>query len=408
MPLTRPLQFTTAAGEELGRAVARHGERMSKEAAVHDLQGTFAQDSVELLQREGVFAACTPRAAGGGGLESLYDLTVLLSRIACHDPAVATGAGMHLNLAWYYARTVRTSRGTEEDGFGAGGTSVEERWLSAMACDGMIVASTVAEHGCAPWQVETTARPTPGGWIVSGKKSTVSISPAATHFYARLKVLTEDGPVLGSAMIPADLPGVTVLDDWNGLGLRGSGSGQVIFDDVPVTAEHLRVRGPWGRRDTTAFEGRAASASPLSGIYLGIAEAAAEWALDRGLSRRVEPSAGLRAMVADLKVALATARGALHGALSQVDSALRDAPPRTLEASVGRALLEEGVIAALIVEREAIKVIDLAMQISGAGAYSAAHPLSRMYRDVRAASFMRPYAPPEQWVDFLAAPHFPE
>ncbi|MCA1222422.1 acyl-CoA dehydrogenase family protein [Streptomyces sp. 8L] len=136
---------------------------MRKEAAAHDLAGTFARDSVELLQKVGVFAACTPRAAGGKGLESLYDLTVLLSRIARHDPSVATGAGMHLNLARYYARTVRTAPSPRVKGDGSGGASVEELWLTAMARDGMIVASTVAEPGRSPWQLESTATPTAGG-----------------------------------------------------------------------------------------------------------------------------------------------------------------------------------------------------------------------------------------------------
>ncbi len=56
----------------------------------------------------------------------------------------------------------------------------------------------------------------------------------------------------------------------------------------------------------------------------------------------------------------------------------------------------------MIVERSGGEAVDLAMQLCGGQSYRADHPLARMYRDIRAAAFMRPWAPAEEWLDFLA------
>ncbi|MEU6373182.1 acyl-CoA dehydrogenase family protein [Streptomyces sp. NPDC046909] len=389
------LRPATDAGTALCAAVDREGEFLARRAQEHDAHGTFAAASVERLKELGVLGACAPVADGGHGLYSLHDLTLLVSRIAAHDASLATAVSMHLALSWYYARTVHCAPADELPGL------PEARWLAAMGRDGMVVASTVAEPGLPAWQVETEATADATGWRVTGRKAMVSLSPVATHLYTRMKVLTEDGPLLGSAMIPVDSPGVSVLDDWDGLGLRGSGSGRVVLDQVPLAADAIRVRGPWGARDTAAFEGRAASSAPLAGIYLGIAEGAAAAALRRYASVK-NPSAGLQNLVAELRLSLAALRGTLHTALGELHTGLADRAPRSLAADEGSRLLEACVLASLVTEREAIAVVDRAMQICGGRSFTAGHELARMYRDVRAAGFMRPYAPPEEWVDFIA------
>lgn len=393
--IIRRLAPETEAGAALCEAVDGSGAFLSRQAQEHDVHRTFAAPSVERLRELGVLGACAPVDSGGRGLYSLSDLTLVISRIAAYDASLATAVSMHLALSWYYARTVRCSEPDRVPGL------PEARWLTAMGRDGMIVASTVAEPGVAPWQLETEAVRDGDGWRVSGRKAMVSLSPVATHLYTRMKVNTPTGPMIGSAMIPVKSAGVTVIDDWDGLGLRGSGSGRVVLDSVPLDEDAIRVRGAWGTRDSGGFEGRAASSAPLAGIYLGIAEGAARAALDRwaGLEK---PSAGQQGLMAELRLALAALRGTLHTALAELHEGLATRPPRTIGPEEGSALLESCVLASLVTERQAIAVVDCAMQICGGRSFTAGHALARMYRDVRAASFMRPYAPPDEWVDFLA------
>ncbi|RAS69721.1 acyl-CoA dehydrogenase-like protein [Lentzea atacamensis] len=269
----------------------------------------------------------------------------------------------------------------------------------------MIVCSSVAEPGAKPWELATTAKRTPDGWSINGRKVLASISPAATHFYSRVKGETEDGPVQASAMIPLSAPGVEVRDNWNGLGLRGSGSGEVLFNDVVVPAGAVIPRGPWGAPLAPGYDGRAANTAPTVAVYLGIAEAARDAALAAVTSasgRTRVSSAGAKSLVAELELRIAAARGALHTALAVLDEHITDAKPRSMNVGLGRTLLKECVTAGMIVERSGVEAVDLAMQLCGGRSYGNGHPLGRMYRDIRAAAFMRPWAPAEEWVDFVA------
>jgi hypothetical protein len=88
--------------------------------------------------------------------------------------------------------------------------------------------------------------------------------------------------------------------------------------------------------------------------------------------------------------------------LLSFDAELADRAPRTLPAPLGRALMKDCISAGMIVERAAIEVVDMAMQICGGASFHARHPLARLVRDVRAISFMRPFAPASHWSDFLS------
>ncbi|WP_410575608.1 acyl-CoA dehydrogenase [Amycolatopsis sp. cmx-4-61] len=395
--LTTGLTPTSEAGEKVCEIIEGHREFLAKQAEVNDRDGRFAAASVATLAESGVLAACAPVEDGGFGVRSLHDLAVIVSRIAAADASTAIAATMHLALTWYYARTVRSTPAAELE-------LPMRDWLRAVGRREMIVCSSVAEPGTKPWELVTTAVRSAEGWTITGRKVLASISPAATHFYSRVKGETADGPVQASAMIPLSAAGVEVKDNWNGLGLRGSGSGEVVFDGVLVPPGSVVPRGPWGKPLAPGYDGRAANTAPTVAVYLGIAEAARAHALSAitGPVRNRTNSVGVRGMVAEMELQVAAARGALHTALSTLDAHITEARPRAMEVTLGRQLLKECVCAGMIVERAGTRVVDLAMQLCGGRSYSGGHPLGRMYRDIRAAAFMRPWAPAEEWVDFVA------
>lgn len=366
---------------------------LAAQAVENDSAGRFAGVSVGRLLDAGVLSVCAPPACGGLGLRSLYDVSVLLKEIAVGDGSVAVAVSMHLALAVYFARSGTTDR--------------QREWLSAIGRREMVLASAVAEAGTEAWRVMTTARPGPGGWLVSGQKILVSNSPGATHFYTRLRAEGTSGYSMGTAMIPVSAPGVSVLDDWRGLGLRGSGSGRVRFDDVFVPDSVLRVGGRWGEPDPTDFEGRAAASIPIVATYLGMAESAHQAAL-RAYARSTQTpgrgradSVAVRWLVSDMAIAMAEATAVFRCVLSDIDSVFSGSEPRSADPAVGRDLLRDCLIASLVVERAACRVVDAAMQVCGGGSYLAGHELERVYRDVKAAAFMRPFSPPERYVEFL-------
>jgi L-evernosamine nitrososynthase len=401
-PTPAALSPRTAAGRDLCVSVDRIAPELAARAAQNDVAGTFAADSIRLLEAHGILAACAPVDDGGGGLQSLHDLTVLSMRIAQADASVAVAAYMHLALSWYFARTVRC--GTAGDPI----VKTHEQWSKAIGGRCMIVCSAVAEPGVGPWHLQTTARRTAEGWAINGRKVMASISPLATHFYARLRMEAQDGAAIGSVMIPRATAGVDVIDNWSGLGLRGSGSGEVIFRDCHVPADAVSPRGKWGVPNEVGFEGRVAASAPLLGVPLGIAEAARSICLDHMTRAYPDPEAAaqivpaIRQLIAEMELRMASARAVIGVALMAFDARLADRPPRTLPASLGRELMKDCVSAGMIVERAAIEVVDMAMQICGGASFHARHPLARLVRDVRAISFMRPYAPASHWSDFLS------
>ncbi|MEU2085515.1 acyl-CoA dehydrogenase family protein [Streptomyces albus] len=399
LSLNSELRPATTGGEQAVAAVTKLHDFLAKEAEVTDREGRFAGQSVQALADVGVFAAAAPSDLGGFGVERLHDLTVLTAAIARADPSVAVAHYMHTALAWYFARVVR---------FGADGEPgylPRREWLEAIGARRMLLCSAVAERGADYWNLATTAKPSYNGWVVNGRKILASVSPAATHFYCRLKAERGKGAHLASAMIPADTPGVHVEDDWQGLGLRGSGSGTVEFSDCVVPEDALLVRGPWGKRDASMLEGRAVSGMGLNGVYLGLAEAARDEALaalNRPSERRRTASAAVKTSVAEMETALAAARGTLATALQDFDSYLLTNKPQVTTDDVSRAMMKECQTVSTVVERAATTVVDHAMRVTGGASYTAHHPLARAYRDVRAAVFMPPYSPPEESVDFLA------
>ena len=398
--MTLPLEPLSAAGRAACAAVDDLGPFLADQARANDLDGTFARASIERLTDGGILAAPVGAADGGMGLDSLHDLGVLVARIARYDASAALAVHMHLVLAWYFARSVRHNSDNE-----AGGAPHRE-WLRAIGKREMIVCSAVAEGGSAAWAPRSAAARSNGAWQVTGRKILASISPIATHFYTRVQ--TNDQGQYGTAMIPRTADGVQILDNWNGLGLRGSGSGEVIFSDAKVPADALFIRGTWGQRDWSSLEGRVAALAPLLGVTIGIAEAAralavASYVAAQSSATAAPQSAYAISSMAEIEVAMTSARSSLRCAWQHVDGILAKAPPRSLSADASRSLMAACTTSGMVVERAATDVVDTAMQLVGARTYHAHHDLARLCRDVRAVFFMRPFFPTDGWCDFVAS-----
>lgn len=389
-----PFAPRTAQGRRVCDRIADLAGFLAEQAAENDREGRFASGSVDRLVDAGVLTACVPEEVGGGGVRSLHDLAALTAALGRADASIAVATYMHLTLTWYFTRLV--------DAAPDGADLPQRDWVTAIGERRMVVCSAVTETGADYWHVATTAIRSARGWVVNGRKVLASISPAATHFYTRVRA----GDALGTVMIPRGTPGLEVRDNWDGLGLRGSGSGEVVFRDCALPAPAFSPRTGWGTRDARLLEGRALALVGLAAVYLGVAESARDIAVaaltrtgpDR---RRREVGTASRAALAELEIALATARGVLRTVLDDADAHARHYPPRTAPAPACHALMAACHSASAVVERNAQTAVDLAMQLTGGAGYLRRHPLARMCRDVRAATFMRPFTPPEAATDFL-------
>jgi alkylation response protein AidB-like acyl-CoA dehydrogenase len=344
-------------------------------AALHDREASFPHAAIDALKRAGYFSAPVPAENGGLGVTSVHDVVVASSRLARGDASVAIGVNMHLVLLLNIVRRWQAARAAGDHrratAFAAG--------MNAVARDGVVMASAISETGQDLTRPGTTATRTPSGWKIDGRKAFCTMSPAATVLLTAVTFADDDGVErYGYAQVPADAAGVEIHGDWDALGMRASGSHTVTFADVAIPRSALR--GGFVAGDTGAYMER----NMLAGLFhasasLGIAEGAARAATD-GASRRGDPDARTRMLIAENVIELAASRATLSRSAALVD----DSDSEVL------ALFADTQAAKAFVNEAAARIVDRALAISGGAGYLNGHPLARAYRDVRAGTFMHP------------------
>jgi alkylation response protein AidB-like acyl-CoA dehydrogenase len=369
------LTARTEAGERLVRIAEALADDFADGAALHDREASFPHAAIDALKRAGYFCAPIPAEHGGLGVTSVHDVVVASSRLARGDASIAIGVNMHLVLV---LNIVRRWQAAAAAGDRRRATAFA-RSMNAIARDGVIMAAAISEPGQDLTRPRTTATRTPSGWRIDGRKAFCTMSPAATVLLTAVTFAGEDGVErYGYAEVPADVAGVEIDGDWDALGMRASGSHSVTFAGVAVP--HSALRGGFVAGDTGAYMER----NIVAGLFhasasLGIAEVAAS-AAAAGASRRAEPDARTRMLIAENVIDLGACRATLSRAAALVDDSGADAVALFAEAQSAKAFVNEA----------AARIVDRALAISGGAGYLNGHPLARAYRDVRAGSFMHP------------------
>jgi len=375
--MTDMVQLTakTHPGARLVRMAEALAEEFASRAAVHDRDASFPHAAIDALKRAGYLTAPIPEQHGGLGVTSVHDLVVASSRLARGDASIAIGVNMHVVLLLNMVRRRQASVAAGDDRRAAAfGASLEE-----IARDGVVLAAAISELGQDLTRPRTTATRTPSGWRIDGRKAFCTMSPAATVLFTAVTFVDDDGVErYGYAQVPADAAGVEIHDDWDALGMRASGSHAVTFAGVSLPRSALR--GGFAAGDADAYMER----NLLAGLFhasasLGIAESAASAAAGAA-SRRGEPDARTRMLIAENAIDLGACRATLARAATLADDSDEDVLALFVEAQAAKAFVNEA----------AARIVDRALAASGGAGYLNGHPLARAYRDVRAGSFMHP------------------
>jgi alkylation response protein AidB-like acyl-CoA dehydrogenase len=211
-----------------------------------------------------------------------------------------------------------------------------------------------------------------------------------------------DGDRLAAAFVPRGSDGLTVVETWDALGMRSSGSHDLLLDQCFVPAPMVLPAGEWGMGDDFGLTFHMAGNLGLLGVFVGIAEAARDLAVDAARTRRKAPDnrtlaerPPIRHTVACMEVDLVAARAVLDRVSGAVDAYFATHLTHQTERHELQLLMKEYVCAKQVVNAKAIDVVDGALTVSGGAGYLTANPLSRLYRDVRAGPFMQAYSPNE-------------
>ena len=340
--------------------------RFAARAALHDREASFPFENFKELSEAGLLALTVPAALGGGGAGA-RDAARILGIFAKADPSTALVLSMHYIQHLVMARSqrwpARLARKLAKE------TVESVALINALRVEPEL--GSPARGGLPA----TIARRTETGWRLTGRKIYSTGAPIL-KWYAVWAKTDEPEIRVGLFLVPAGLPGTRIEETWDHLGLRASGSHDVIFEDVAFPLDYeIDVRKPeeWATPD---FTQGILSAILVSSIYDGVARAARDW-LIQFLKERVP--ANLGAPLASLPRAQEIL-GAIETRLA-VNARLIDSFAGDFDDGLLSDTVEASAIK-LTVTNNAVAAVEDALSLSSNHGLTRANPLERHYRDV--------------------------
>ena len=335
-------------------------------AALHDRDASFPFENFNRLSEAGLLALTVPVALGGVGAGA-RDAARILNIFGKADPSTALVLSMH------YIQHLVMARSTRWPGRLA-------RKLARETVEGVALINALRvepdlgspSRGGLP---ATIARRTETGWRLSGRKIYSTGAPIL-KWYAVWAKTDEPNVRVGLFLVPAGLPGTRIVETWDHLGLRASGSHDIVFDDVVFPLDHeIDVRTPdqWQVPD---FTQATVHAIFVAAIYDGVARAARDWLVDF-LKNRVPSNLG--ASLATLPRAQEIV-GNIEARLT-VNARLIESFAGDFDDGVLLSASESNIIK-LTVTNNAVAVVEDALSLTSNHGLTRANPLERHYRDV--------------------------
>jgi alkylation response protein AidB-like acyl-CoA dehydrogenase len=393
MPMGFELRPKTEAGEKFVELAEHHAEEIAARASEHDRENTFPVEAIEAMKATGFIAGAVPQEFGGLGVSSIHDVMVGVNRLGRADGSIAIAVNMHFSVSMITSRLLRGAREAEDTE-----TIAALEQFQSLLGSGAVAMANATEPGTDVRYPMTEATKVDGGWCLNGRKIFGTLSPVADVMVVTCRTRHDDGSYVGAnAIVFRGTPGQTILSNWDALGMRASGSHDIVYEDCVVGDGQFIPGDPWGVLGEGQLVIGTGGNLGLVGAFVGIAEAARAHIADLLCRRTKQPSGrplaerrGIQHGMAELELGLNTCRAHLRWMGEHVDRLLVERPVMSVAIEELHELMAAFQASKLVVQRTAIDVVDKAMQLSGGAGYFTNSPLSRLYRDVRAGPFMQP------------------
>ncbi|MBT6275194.1 MAG: acyl-CoA/acyl-ACP dehydrogenase [Chromatiales bacterium] len=381
-------ELTSRQRELVDVAASLGRERFAPRASTIDREARFPTENYADLYEKGLLALCIPEQYGGLGAD-FETYCLVAAELGRHCGATALTFNMHTcSMMW---------SGTLSDDLAMTPVQREQHerrravHYSRVIDDGAIFAQPFSEgaanvKGAAPYG--TSVRKVDGGWVMNGRKIFASLSGAANYYGV---LCTEDkGPDHTSGMrdtqylaVPADAEGLSIVGDWDPLGMRGTVSRNLLMKDVFISDEQEMMPAGVYYHAVTSWPHMFFTLTPT---YMGIAEAAYAFTVQylRGevegappVKRRMYPTKQISVaqMFIQLESMRAMFRRTIRAARFQPSKADR------LAAYAAQYSIMEGCN----------DICRLAIRTCGGQSMLKSLPLERLYRDSRCGSLMLPW-----------------
>ncbi len=337
-------------------------ERVAPRAAEIDEKAEYPQDIRELFAEHDLFGLPFETEHGGTGTGTL------MLNIAIEEVAKACASSALMLMVQELGTLPLNLFGTDEQ---------KERFLPKCASGEWTPAFALSEPdaGSDPGGMRTRAVRDGDEWVIEGTKNWISNLGVADFYICFAVTDPNEGHSRGISafVVEADRPGFSVGKLEKKLGIRGSPTGQPIFDSVRVPAENLIGEENKGFKVAMATldRSRLGVAAQAVGIAQGATDYAAAYAQERKqFGKPIAAFQGIQFKLADMESRTAAARELLYAAASKVDA---------LEPGYGK----YSAMAKLIASDTAMFVATEAVQVLGGYGYVNEYPVERMMRDAK-------------------------
>jgi len=346
---------------ELVRTLAR--ERIAPRAAEIDESHEFPWDVVELFREQGIFGLFFAEEWGGTGTGTL------LSLVAIEETAKVCATSSLILAVQELGSLGLKLAGTQEQ---------KERFLPNLASGQWLPAYALTEAGSGSDSaaMRTTARRDGDDYLLSGGKRFITNAGVANLYTVFAKTDPDaEHAGISAFVVESDAPGFQVARLEPKMGIAGSTTGELVFEDcrVPV-ANRLGEEGEGFRIAMRVLD---RSRSGVAAQALGIAQGATDYALEYARSRETmgRPIAKhqlIAAKLAEMETKCEAARGLLYRFGQMADAGVSD-----------KELTKAGAMAKLYCSDVAMEATTEAVQVLGGYGYIKEYPVERMMRDAK-------------------------
>ena len=337
------------------------GPEFASRADAHDANDSFVSENYQALREQRVFAAAVPAELGGGGA-SHREIADMLRTLAQYCGSTALALSMHQHLI---AATVWRYR------HGQGG----EPLLKTVAEKQLVLVST----GAGDWlESNGTMTKTDGGYLVSAHKHFASQSAVGDMLITSAPfVNAENAEEVLHFPVPIKAPGVTVLNDWRALGMRGTASHTVKLENVLVPDAAIVLRRPRGAYHPVWNVVLTVAMPLIMSAYVGVAQKAAQLTISH-MRRKKNPKPHVPYLIGEMNNDLVAAEVQLNDMLRIADNYDFAAIDKN-----GQDILTRKTNVANAV----IRVVSKAMDIVGGEGFFRAFGLERLFRDIQGSRY---------------------
>ena len=344
---------------DLVRRVA--SEKIEPNAAAVDREERFPEESFRLFKELGLIGCHLPGDYGGGGLRSL-----VFCRILEEVARKCANSANILSQQDFAASPILLG----------GSPAQKQKYLPPLARGDKLAAFALTEPnaGSDVSSIETRAELRDNTYVINGSKQFITWG----HMADVITVLCKTDPAAGRKGISAILvqkgtPGLSVGRLEKKLGMSGSPTAQLLFDDCRVPKESLlgELNSGFKIAMKCLERGRVGVAAMAVGLAQGAIDVAARYARERKqFGKAIAEFQGMQFMFADMATAVEASRQLLYHACDETD---RQSPDANRLSSMAKLLATDS----------AMTVATNALQVLGGYGYLKDFPLERMFRDAK-------------------------